>query len=156
FERALSVNPKSVGALSNRALAYLELHNFAEALAAFDAIFRIDPNHAVSWSNRGNVLVAMRRFDEAIASYDRALTIRPDFPEARDNRKYALGMSYFEKGQFDQAQYVLDEAVRLNPLLLDALCVRGIALMRLRRPQEAIACFDRALSAKPDFVEALS
>jgi predicted TPR repeat methyltransferase len=98
----------------------------------------------------------MRRFEDAVASYDRALSIRPDFPEARDNRKYALGMSYFEKGQFDQAQYVLDEAVRLNPLLLDGLCIRGIALSRLKRHDEAIGCFERALAARPDFVEALS
>jgi predicted TPR repeat methyltransferase len=156
FDRALSINPKSVEALSNRALAYLELHNFEEALAAFDDIFRIDPDHAVSWSNRGNVLVALRRFEEAVESYDRALTIRPDFPEARDNRKYALGMSYFEKAQFDQAQYVLDEAVRLNPHLLDGLCFRGVALLRLKRHQEALSCFERALAAKPEFVEALS
>jgi len=156
FDKALSLRPESVEALSNRALACLELQRFDEALASFDAVFAIDAKHAISWSNRGNVLVAMRRFDDAVASYDHALSIRPDFPEARDNRKYALGMSYFEKGQFDRAQYVLDEAVRLNPLLLDGLCIRGIALLRLKRHIEALACFERALAAKPDFVEALS
>jgi predicted TPR repeat methyltransferase len=156
FDHALSVKPDLVEALSSRATALFHLDRFDESLAGFDSALAIDPSHAVSWSNRGNVFVATRQFEAAVASYDRALAIRSDFPEARDNRKYALGMTYFENGQFDQAQYVLDEAVRLNPLLLDALCVRGIALMRLRRPQEAIACFDRALSAKPDFVEALS
>ena len=156
FDNAVSLRPDSVEALSNRAIACLELQRFDEALAAFAAVFAIDPEHAISWSNRGNVLVAMRRFEDSVASYDRALSIRPDFPEARDNRKYALGMIYFEKGQFDRAQYVLDEAVRLNPLLLDGLCIRGIALLRLKRHVEALACFERALAAKPDFVEALS
>jgi predicted TPR repeat methyltransferase len=156
FDNVLSVKPDSVEALGNRAIACVELHLFEDALAAFDAVFRIDPNHAASWSNRGNVLVAMRRFEEAVSSYDRAMVTQPDFPEARDNRKYALGMSYFENGQFDRAQYVLDEAVRLNPLLLDGLCFRGIALLRLKRHHEALACFERALAAKPDFVEALS
>jgi predicted TPR repeat methyltransferase len=156
FKDALGIRPNSIEALSNEAIAYLELQEFDQALAAFDAIFAIDPNHAASWSNRGNVLVAMRRFDDAVASYDHALALRPDFPEARDNRKYALGMSYFEKGQFDEAQYVLDEAVRLNPALLDGLCIRGVALLRLKRHQEALDCFNRVLNAKPDFVEALS
>ena len=156
FDKALCIRPDCVDTLSNRAIAYLELQEFENALAAFDAIFLMDPNHAVSWSNRGNVLVAMRCFAEAVSSYDRALAIRPDFPAARDNRKYALGMSYFEKGKFDEAQYVLDEAVRLNPTLLDALCIRGVALLRLRRHREALACFEHALTAKPDFVEALS
>jgi predicted TPR repeat methyltransferase len=156
FDKALCVRPDSVDTLSNRAIAYLELQEFDKAIAALDAICFTDPNHAVSWSNRGNVLVAMRRFDDAVSSYDRALIIRPDFPAALDNRKYALGMSYFEKGQFDQAQCVLDEAVRLNPRLLDALCIRGIALLRLTRYGEALACFEHVLAVEPDFVEALS
>jgi predicted TPR repeat methyltransferase len=156
FDRALTIKPDHVEALSNRATSLLALNAFDEALAGFEAVFALDPGHAVSWSNRGNVLLAMQRFKDAVASYDRALAIRPDFPEARDNRQYALGMIYFHSGQFEQAQQVLDEAVRLNPRLLDGLCIRGIALMRLGRRQEAIACFERALAAKPDFVEALS
>src|SRR6266436_136356 len=156
FDRALSVKPDSVDVLSNRATALLEMNRLDEALAGFDAVLAIEPKHAISWNNRANTLVGLRRFEDAVASYDRALTILPDFPEARDNRKYALGMVYFESGKFEQAQYIFDEAVRLNPLLLDGMCIRGIALMRLRRHQEALDCFDRALSIKPDFVEALS
>jgi predicted TPR repeat methyltransferase len=156
FDAALALRPGFVGALSNRGTALLGLNAFDEALAGFDAVFAIDPEHAVSWSNRGNALLAMRRFEEAVASYDRALAIRPDFPEARDNRTYALGVIAFQNGQFEEAQRILDEAVRLNPSLLDGLCIRGIALMRLGRREEALACFDRALAAKPDFVEALT
>ena len=156
FDLALSVNPDSVEVLSNRATALLEMNRLDEALVGFDAVLAIEPKHAISWNNRANTLVGLRRFEDAVASYDRALTILPDFPEARDNRKYALGMVYFESGKFEQAQYIFDEAVRLNPLLLDGMCIRGIALMRLRRHQEALDCFDRALSIKPGFVEALS
>ena len=156
FDKALCIRPDSIDTLSNRAIAYLELQEFDKANAAFDAICLMDPKHAVSWSNRGNVLVALRRFDAAVSSYDRALAIRPDLRSALDNRKYALGMGYFEKGQFDQAQYLLAEAVRLNPSLVDALCIRGVALLRLKRHGEAIACFEHVLARQPDFVEALS
>ena len=71
-------------------------------------------------------------------------------------REYAVGMTCFQAGQFEQAQHIFGEVVRLNPRFLDGLCMRGIALMRLRRHQEALDCFDRALALKPDFVEALS
>jgi len=156
FDQALSLKPDSIDTISNRGIAHLELQHFDQALAAFNAVFAIDPNHGVSWSNRGNTLVALRRFGEAVESYDRALATRRDFIQARANRKYALGMTYFEKGEFDRAQSTLDEAVQLNPLLLDALCVRGVALLRLRRRQEALGCFDRALAVNPNFLEALS
>jgi predicted TPR repeat methyltransferase len=156
FDRALAIKPDFVDALSNRATALLEMNRLEEALADFDGVLAIAPNHAISWNNRANTLVALRRFENAVQSYDRALNIVPDFTAASNNRKYALGMVYFERGQFEQAQCLFDEAVRLNPLLLDGLCVRGIALMRLGRHEEAIVCFDRALAIKPDFVEALS
>jgi predicted TPR repeat methyltransferase len=65
-------------------------------------------------------------------------------------------MTYFQAGKFEEAQRNLEEAVRLNPLLAGAFCMRGIALMRLKRHPEALLCFDRALSLSPGFVEALS
>jgi predicted TPR repeat methyltransferase len=156
FEQALSVRSDFVEALSNRAIVLLEMNRIGEALAGFDAVLAVEPSHAISWSNRANVLVGLGRFEDAVASYDRALAILPDFPPARDNRKYAVGMTCFQAGQFEEAQHIFGEVVRLNPLFLDGICMRGIALMRLKRHQEALDCFDRALALKPDFVEALS
>jgi predicted TPR repeat methyltransferase len=156
FERASLLDGGRIELLSARATALLSLNRLDEALAGFDDALGRYPGHAASWCNRGNVLVSLRRFQDAVASYDRALAIQPDLIEATHNRKYALGMSYFERGRFEEAQYVLDEALRLNPHLLDGICIRGIALLRLKRHQEAIACFDRALAANPGFIEALS
>jgi len=156
FEHASLLDGGRVELLSARATALLSLNRLDEALAGFDHALRCFPGHAVSWSNRGNALVSLRRFEGAVASYDRALAIQPDLIEASHNRKYALGMSYFERGRFEEAQYILDEALRLNPNLLDGVCIRGIALLRLKRYQEAIACFDHALAANPSFIEALS
>jgi predicted TPR repeat methyltransferase len=156
FNRALSVNPGFVDALSNRATAYLELNRLSEAVADFDAALVLAPNHAVSWSNRGNTLAALGRFSQAVASYDRAIALVPDFQEALANRKYALGMAHFAAGQFELAQSTLGEALMVNPHLPDALCVRGIALLRLRQHQGALDCFNLVLAANPKLVEALT
>jgi predicted TPR repeat methyltransferase/predicted negative regulator of RcsB-dependent stress response len=65
-------------------------------------------------------------------------------------------MIYFQQSQFDQAEYLFGEAVRCDPSFADALCMRGVALMKLSRADEALASFDQALGVKPDFIEALS
>jgi len=67
---------------------------------------------------------------------------------------YGLGLVYLHGQQFEQAQYVLGEVVRLDPLFADGFCVRGIALVRLGRHQEGLACFERALTIRPDSVDA--
>src|SRR5258708_846939 len=68
----------------------------------------------------------------------------------------ALGAICFQIGQYDRSQQFLGEALRLNSLSPDCLCMRGVALLRLQRHREALACFDSALSISPDSVEALS
>lgn len=67
---------------------------------------------------------------------------------------YGLGLVYLHGQQFEQAQYVLGEVVRLDPLFADGFCVRGIALVRLGRHQEGLACFEHALTIQPDSVDA--
>jgi predicted TPR repeat methyltransferase len=46
--------------------------------------------------------------------------------------------------------------LKIRPRFPEALCSRGIALMQLRRREEALACFDQAIALLPNFVEALS
>ncbi len=67
-----------------------------------------------------------------------------------------LGLLYFHTGRFEQAQYLIGEALKLDPLYLDGLCVRGVALANMKRYPDALACFERAMAMRPDFVEALT
>ncbi|HYM19352.1 MAG TPA: tetratricopeptide repeat protein [Micropepsaceae bacterium] len=90
FDEALSVQPDSVEAYSNRGAALASMGRAEEALASFDVALSIDPNHAISWNNRGNALASLKRLDEALEHYDKALALAPDSREAADNRMNAL------------------------------------------------------------------
>jgi len=156
LDRALALDMRCIDALGNRAIALFEMQRFDEALMACDEVIAIDPGNAATWCNRGNVLASLRRFNEAVASYENALARRSDFPEAQHNRIYAHAMVLLEDGQLESAEQLLEQATRLNPNLLEAYCVRGAALTRLKRQKEAILCFDRAIQLNPRSVEALS
>jgi tetratricopeptide (TPR) repeat protein len=50
---------------------------------------------------------------------------------------------------------VIDEqAIALKPDHADAYNNRGVALQDLKRPEEALASYDKAIALKPDFAEA--
>ena len=94
----------------------------------------------------------MGRLPEAARAYHDFLRTNPRHFEALN----ALGMIYFQTLQYDQAQYLIGEALRVDPYDTNALCFRGLALMKVRRYDQAIECFDRAIAIKPDFIEAFT
>jgi predicted TPR repeat methyltransferase len=92
------------------------------------------------------------RLPEAARAYHEFLRTNPRHFEALSG----LGMIYFQAQQYEQAQYLIGEALRIDSFDINALCFRGLALMKVNRHQAAIECFDRAIGIKPDFIEALA
>jgi predicted O-linked N-acetylglucosamine transferase (SPINDLY family) len=63
---------------------------------------------------------------------------------------YRLAAIQFERGQFEDAQRMLGEAIRIAPNSSDAHVLRACALQRLNRHVQALTLFDQALSLNPD------
>ena len=61
---------------------------------------------------------------------------------------YALGMIYFQQSQFDQAEFLFSESLKANPMFAEGMCMRGVSLVKLNRPDEALASFEQALRMK--------
>ncbi len=90
------------------------------------------------------------RREAAVMSYDRAVA-RPDFAEAHYNRGVVLAAL----GELDAAvAQATSGPVALKPEFVQ-LNNLGNALLRLCRPADAVAAYDRALAVRPDYVEAL-
>ena len=62
---------------------------------------------------------------------------------------HRLAFLHGQRGQWEQAQIVMGRAIELNPRAADAHFLRGSALQKLERHEEAMACFDRALALHP-------
>src|SRR5437763_13719846 len=101
-----------------------------------------------------NAQTAYRAGDlrEAGRLYQQALRNNPRDIQAL----YGLGVVCLQSQQLQHAEYVFGELVRLEPQYADAHCCRGIALAKLGRRPEALTCFERAISLRPDSVEAIS
>src|SRR5262245_3739630 len=68
------------------------------------------------------------------------------------NALQLLGFVHFQRGEFADAERIMEKAIRINPSSVDALYNRGCALQALERLKEALQCLGKALTEKNDFV----
>jgi len=56
YNKAISLNPRLVGAWICKGVAFKMLYEYDEALKAFDEAIKIDPRNAMAWYNKGTLL----------------------------------------------------------------------------------------------------
>jgi hypothetical protein len=57
-------------------------------------------------------------------------------------------MIYFHANEFQRAQYLLGEALLLDPANIDGFCIRGVALLRTQALRGRARLFPNALDFK--------
>ena len=65
------------------------------------------------------------------------------------NELIVLGKSQLEKGYFDRALEIFEQAIHLDQKNPDLWNLKGITLRSLGRYNEAIECFNRSLEIDP-------
>lgn len=84
----------------DRALTWLDLRNFPQALADLDRVLRHRPDYAAAFHVRGSVLQALGQPDRALASFDQAIALAP-----------MNGPSYVARGQLHQQMHCPQAAI---------------------------------------------
>jgi len=147
FEEVLRRNPDHLEANVNLGGALKRLGRFEEALHSCRRAVAISPESAAAHANLGAALLCLGRLDEAEAACREALRLKPDFGEAYCN----LGAILLKKERTEEALACCEQAVRLRPDSPEALNNLGNALGRGARARE---CYERALTADPNYFEA--
>ena len=93
---------------------------------------------------------SLKRFEDALASYDHALALQPNLAEvALQSRQCAHGAQALRRG----ANKLRSRARAAAGLYVDAHCNRGNSLHEVKRFEEALTSYDRALALRPDYAE---
>ncbi|MDB9512327.1 tetratricopeptide repeat protein [Kamptonema animale CS-326] len=178
LDKAIEFKPDDYDAWYNRGNMLGHLGRFEDAIASLDKAIEFKPDKHQAWNSRGNALRHLGRFEDAIASCDKAIEIKPDYHEAWKNRAEAL----YNLGRYEEALASCDKAIEIKPDYHEAWHYRGlarynswrsllqipsfdldddslwddgaVALDNLRRNEEALASFDKAIEIKPDYHEA--
>ena len=147
YDGAIALRSDYVEAHFNRGNVLQELRRYQSALASYDRALELKPAFSEAFHARGVSLMTLRRFPEALASFNRAIALNPEFAEAFVNRGNLLHDHLL---QTEPAVSDYNRAIQLAPDLPEVCGSLGTALSRLKRYDEAIRSFDRALAINPD------
>ena len=141
--RTLQMEPRHFAALHLLGFIALRRRAFEDAERMIGLALDIDPHVASAHRHRGIALARMGRLDEALASFTTAIALKSDDAEAHGQLE-----------RFGEALSRYDKAIAA-PGLARSWYERGNALWELKRPEEALASYERAIALTPDYAEAL-
>jgi tetratricopeptide (TPR) repeat protein len=177
FVRAIRQTSK-VEYVSGLGTALQRQGRIEEALKAFDNAVSLQPENAVHWKNLGAILIDLDRPDEALLSLQRALDLHPEyvdaanlrglllyrrnhFAEALESFNLSLDVSSNQADALHMRALVFQNLGRLEEAAADGLRSQvldpanvdthnnlGFVLHKLCRYDEALACYERALSLR--------
>ena len=84
--------------------------------------------------------------EAAIDTFTEIIRLKPDFAEGWNKRATV----YFFIGEYDKSLRDCDEVIKRNPQHWGALSGYGQIYLRLDKPEQALAYFQRALAANPN------
>ena len=152
YDRAIRINPSYAYALCNRGSVLERLGRPDEALASYDRAIEVDSSDALTHYNRGSVLGDLKRYEDALAEGDEsAIGLNGNYAEAYVNRGNVLQELWRREGGDPRVLRVRSRSTRRIP---QAFHGRGVCLLRLKRLEQALAAYNKAIALKPDLAAA--
>lgn len=137
YTRAISLNPKHIGAHINRAKAFAAGGYKEQALAAFAAAIQEFPRNPLVYNDRGTYYRQQGDLDNAIADFTLAIESQYNFAMGYINRGFCL----VDKGEDQAAEADFSMAISHAPQMSLPYSLRGTARMSQGKTEQAIADF---------------
>ncbi len=115
---------------------------YREAIVSLDSALHLEPKEPNYFVNRGMAWAKLRDTTAAIADYQRALSIEPNHSMATHN----LGVIKRAKGEIQESEKLLDEAISNNPELPYPYAERGYYRLMNKDLKGALEDYDMVLS----------
>jgi tetratricopeptide (TPR) repeat protein len=111
YEHAVSLDPKSTGALVNLGTVYFNLHRYEQAEACYLRAIEADARYALAHFNLGNLYDEQGKRQQALDQYLLALKANPQYADAH----YNLALLYQTIGETMQAVLHWKSYLKIDP-----------------------------------------
>ena len=144
--RALELAPDTTEAQSLLGWAQMLHQDYDDALATFSKVLMKEPANALARINVGYICLKKRIFGEAIEHLSRAIRLDND-RKATLYAHYYLGLVYYEREMYEDAQTFFKKTLQLGPNLVEAYFDLGRALWFAGATDAARATWEAGQSA---------
>jgi tetratricopeptide (TPR) repeat protein len=146
LDKALTLSPGAVQALSLLGWAQMLDERYDEALGNFSKVLMKEPANALARINVGYICLKKRIFGEAIEHLSKAIRLDND-RKATLYAHYYLGLVYLEREMYEDAQTFLRKTLKLGPNLIEAYFELGRALWLGGEKEEAVGVWTEGYKA---------
>ena len=127
LQKALALVPNDLQAVSLLGWAQMLQAKYDEALLNFQSVLEREPANALARVNVGYICLKKGIFGEAIEHLSRTIRLDND-RKATLYAHFYLGLLYFERDMYEDAESFLRKAISLGPNLVEAYYELGRAL----------------------------
>jgi len=128
-------------------LVYLYRERYDQAIQAFQRAIQLKPDFAPAINSLGNAYLAKGEWDKAIEAYQRI--IEDVFYGTPHFALSNMGLAYYQKKDYPEAEKHFQEALKLNPDFINALAGLATTYMAMGRYDDAIVKLERAVKKEP-------
>jgi len=150
FLLCLKAAPDNVELLSNTGNALRLTGRSAEAYKLLNRALKTAPGHVAARCNRGWLNLRAGKYQDAIGDFEAALEQQDNTEDAWRGTAEAL----IKSRRFAEAQSVLQDSLQRFPVSATLHNSQGVLYNQLRRPEQAIKHFERAIVLAPDSADA--
>lgn len=142
YEKAVAVAPDNVVLKSRLGTAYISAKRFDDAAKVFEQLVQASPENAAYRHNLGISYMQLKENKKAIAELEKAVELKPE-----DGAAYQqLATLYNEVGQYNRAIAMARKGLAYVKSKAGLYCLWGKSLEKLKRYDEAIEKFKKAVS----------
>ncbi len=145
YTKATQLDPNNVEANYYKAITYLDLNLYAEALECFKKCCDLENNLNLDYlMNVGNTYVLMEMLNEAELVYKQILEIDPNEKRAISG----LGIVYFDLSKFNDALNMFNRLLEIDSTNTLAYNYKGVILFNIYDLNEALECYNNINQSK--------
>ena len=145
YNKVLELEPNNIQALLNKSIALHDLNKTNEALDCINKLIEIDNNNYLPYLTKGNILAKNGQNVEAIENYKLSLEKNNISTQAL----YNMGICYLNMKDYQQANKCFDDALLINPNLLEIYIAKAKIFEEQKNYNNAIELYNEIIPKFP-------
>ncbi len=148
YDRAISIAPnKAASYYNNKAVIYMGLKNYDEAIREFKLALNLEPNSKQFLKNLGAAYSWQEEYEKAIEMFSQALKIDQKYEEALGE----TAQCYAHMKEFEKAIEIFNKALSISPNNLKWERGKAVCFMEINNLDSANTIIDKVLLADDQY-----